>query len=106
MGNPIAPRVMPVVRKLFPNNPEQGEGIGLLQSECGRNLPGCDKESPMTPLQRRIRFAAFKVSGGDVDKFHKAIALAKPDWRDLLVEAGFANNVDSADEWSRQIQSG
>jgi hypothetical protein len=35
--------------------------------------------------------AALQLSGGDRAKLDAAIQLAKTDWRDLLVAAGFAD---------------
>jgi hypothetical protein len=35
----------------------------------------------------RFRLAVLKVSGGDMERFHRAILTAKYDWRDLLTEA-------------------
>lgn len=99
----IPPHIFPVLIKLFPTQPDQQDPIRLLENECGKNLPQCENELPTSLLLRRIRFAALKVSGGDVGTLREAIALATPDWRDLLVTAGFANELDSADRWSEKI---
>jgi hypothetical protein len=60
----------------------------LLLHECGNNLPFLEKLNEIE--LERFRFAALKLSAGNIDKFKEAIALAKADWRDLLVSAGFA----------------
>jgi hypothetical protein len=46
----------------------------------------------------RFRFAALKLSAGSIDKLKEAIALAKADWRDLLVSAKFWT-ADSHKSW-------
>jgi hypothetical protein len=73
---------------LFP--PDQRELVRvILSEECGNNLPFLNNldEVQLEPFQ----FAALKLSGGDLDKFDRAIALAKSDWRDLLMAAGFGD---------------
>ena len=69
----------------------------LLIEECGNNLPFC--ENLDTAALDRCRFAVLKLSGGDLEKLRKAIALAKQDWRDLLVAAKFANDVTAHRRW-------
>ena len=54
----------------------------LLTDECGPNLT----EYP--ELLERIRLA-IKLSDGDLNALQRAIDLAKRDWRDALVAAGF-----------------
>ena len=44
-------------------------------------------------------FAALKLSGGDLGELRSAIRLAKADWRDLLVAAGFAEDVGAHKRW-------
>jgi hypothetical protein len=48
----------------------------------------------------RCRFAALRVSGGDWQKLHSAVRLAKTDWRDLLVVAGFADDPQAHLRWT------
>jgi hypothetical protein len=47
----------------------------------------------------RITCAILKCSGNNYKKYQKAISLAKQDWRDLLVAAGFANSTTIHLEW-------
>ena len=47
----------------------------------------------------RFRFAAPKVSAGDIEKLMKAIELAKKDRRDLLMASGFASDPTSHERW-------
>jgi len=89
------------IRALFP--PElHGEVAVLLADQCGNNLPflqSLDEEA-----LDRFRFAVLKLSGGDIEKLHEAVALAKKDWRDLLVAAGFANSLEAHRSWNPRPQ--
>jgi hypothetical protein len=69
----------------------------LLQDECGNNLPFLENLDA-TALDR-FRFAALKLSGGNLEALKKAIQLAKRDWRDLLVAADFANDIYAHKAW-------
>ena len=69
----------------------------LLLRECGNNLPFCEK-SDSTQMER-IRFAALKLSAGNLDALRQAIDLAKIDWRDLLMSAGFGSDIHAHKKW-------
>jgi len=68
-----------------------------LTEECGRNLPFCENSTPQS--LERIRFAALKLSAGDLMGLLEAIELAKADWRDLLMAAGFGEDVRAHEFW-------
>jgi len=65
----------------------------LLTDECGPNLT----EYP--ELLERIRFAVLKLSRGDLNALQRAIDLAKLDWRDVLVCAGFGDDIKAHESW-------
>jgi hypothetical protein len=65
----------------------------LLTDECGPNLT----EHP--ELLERIRLSVLKLSHGDLDALGRAIDLAKRDWRDVLVAAGFADEIKAHELW-------
>ena len=69
----------------------------ILRKECGDNLPFCGKADEIA--MERIRFAALKLSDGSLEKLRNAVQLAKIDWRDLLVAAGFANDIHAHNRW-------
>jgi hypothetical protein len=69
----------------------------LLVEQCGNNLPFCENSTPQS--LERIRFAALKLGGGDLLKLQQAIDLAKVDWRDLLMAAGFGHNARAHESW-------
>jgi hypothetical protein len=69
----------------------------LLAHECAENLPLV--RDPTPEGLERLRFAAIRVSEGALPRLRDAIALAKIDWRDLLVAAGFAHDVTAHRTW-------
>ena len=69
----------------------------FLVNECGSNLPFCEGHNP-TQMER-LRFAALKVSEGRLDLLQQAVVLAKQDWRDLLMAAGFGHDVEAHKQW-------
>lgn len=69
----------------------------LLVEECGNNLPGL--ENLGSHAMDRYRFAALKLSEGELAKLEKTLRLAKADWRDLLMAAGFGENLTAHESW-------
>jgi hypothetical protein len=65
----------------------------LLTDECGSNL------TEHRGLLERIRFAVLKLSHGDLNALGRAIDLAKRDWRDALVAAGFGDDTKAHESW-------
>ena len=69
----------------------------LLESDCADNLPLWDDASP-TGLER-IRYAALKLSDGDLGKLDEAVRLSLTDWRDTLVIAEFGDDPSIHLQW-------
>jgi len=82
-------------RQLF-SQEQYPQASQVLESECGNNLPFLQHEEGL----ERFRFAALKLSDGNLEKLRSAVELAKRDWRDLLVAAGFANSMDAHKSWN------
>jgi hypothetical protein len=98
----LSPKTEEHVATLFP--PEfRNEVVNLLLHQCGNNLPFWEKRDEFQ--LERIRFAALKLSRGDIEKLREAIKLAQTDWRDLLVAAGFAHDVNAHKRWSPSISA-
>jgi hypothetical protein len=72
---------------------DQVEVRGILETECGENIPGWSSANLI-----RLRQGALKVSGGNVHKLRQLVDLAKIDFRDALMWAGFGD-VDSHIRW-------
>lgn len=84
------------VRRLFAAQ-QVDEVVRLLTDACGRNLPFLENLDAVG--LERVRFAALKVSEGRIDRLRAAIDLARVDWRDLLVQAEFADDVRAHEHW-------
>ena len=69
----------------------------LLVQECADILPFSCGATPES-LQR-IRYACLKLSSGDVERLEEAVTLAKVDWRDALVTAGFGEDPEIHLTW-------
>jgi hypothetical protein len=76
---------------------ERAEAAALLVEECGNNLPGLEKYHEVA--LERFRFAALKLSRGELTKLYEAVELAQADWRDLLVAAGFGEDIHAHRAW-------
>ena len=97
MAARLSPRTEEHVATLFRGNARH-EASELLLHQCGNNLPSLEKEDEFR--LERVRFAALKLSQGEIDKLRKAIELAKTDWRDLLMAAGFGKDLNEHKLWS------
>lgn len=77
--------------------PDREEATQLLVEGCGNNLP-LSGHSDEFQLER-VRFAALKLSGGVLSRLREAVRLAQTDARDLLVAAGFGDDVRAHEDW-------
>lgn len=99
----LSPLTRQLVEKIFAPR-EQAEASRRLIDQCGDNLPLCKDRDEFQ--MERIRFAALKISRGNLDDLQKAIDLAKIDWRDELMEAGFGERLDAHQRWAEQTLRG
>ncbi|MGH9715544.1 MAG: hypothetical protein ACRD4R_02270 [Candidatus Acidiferrales bacterium] len=91
MSDRLSPETQRRIEALFTVD-KRTEATELLLHECGNNLPSLQN---LDEFQlERFRFAALKLSEGSIEKLRLAIKLAKADWRDLLVAAGFRTQED------------
>ena len=74
------------------------EVVELLLHQCGNNLPFCENSDEFQ--LERVRFAALKLSQGDIGRLREAVRLAQTDWRDLLMAAGFGEDPNAHKRWS------
>jgi hypothetical protein len=95
----LSPRTWLLTSRIFAANAERAAGI--LELECGNNLPLCGDYTEYD--LERLRFAALKISNGDLSLLQEAVDLAKRDWRDELVWADFANSRSAHEEWAREV---
>ena len=76
---------------------ERERAARLLITDCGNNLPFYERADEKD--LERVRFAALKLSNGDLVELEAAIRLAQVDWRDLLLAAGFGHDVRAHESW-------
>ena len=96
MAVPLSAETARRVHILFRGD-ERDEAGKMLIEECADNLPLVDSDDG--PGIERLRYAALKVSDGKISRLHEALALAKIDWRDLLMEAGFGEDESAHLDW-------
>ena len=85
------------IRALFPEG-DVSEAEAVLVERCAESIPLWSERTP-TGLER-VRFAAIRFSGGELSRLHDGVRLAHEDWRDLLVAAGFADQVQGYLQWA------
>lgn len=79
----------------------------LLAERCSWGLPGIGTTPDWQVLIERIQLAAIRGSDWDLETIARAVALANCDWRDLLVGAGFANDLSAHIRWQAEaLESG
>ena len=84
----LSPETLRRVNLLFEEG-DRASAIAMLTQECGNNLPLLGN-ADMFALER-FQFAALNLSNGTLVGLTKAVSLAKEDWRDLLMSAGFGD---------------
>ena len=84
------------IAALFPAA-QRAEVGNVLVVECGRTLPFA--EALGAGGIERVRFAVLRISGGSIDHLWAAVELAKKDWRDAIVGAGFGDDVRAHLSW-------
>ncbi len=97
--NGLSPKTWKLVTRIFPGDPESAARI--LLEECGQNLPFCRGKDEYE--LERVRFAALKISEGDLARLRKAVEIAKRDWRDELMWAGFGESLSVHTEWAAEV---
>ena len=72
--------------------------FGTQAPEVARRLE--QLELPIARSLERVQAAVLLCSGADLRKFDAAMALAALDWRDLLVNAGLAD-----EDWASRLEA-
>lgn len=92
----LSPGTQRRIDLLFPRQDRRAAAT-LLADECGNELPFCAEHDGHA--LERVRFAALKVSNGNLIRLQAAVDQAKVDWRDLLVEASFGADAHAHESW-------
>jgi hypothetical protein len=96
MLQPLSEQTRLRLKRLFAPE-DRATAEQLLVDECGNNL-GFSRELNSIELER-FRFAAMKLSQGNLMRLLDALKLAKTDWRDLLMAADFGLDVTEHLRW-------
>jgi hypothetical protein len=91
-----------LIQRLF-SSEHHDEVRRALEEECADNLPLMGKTPRDKYRMERWRFAALKLGRGDIVKFRDAMRICTRDWRDLLVWAGFGNDLQAHTKWASAI---
>ena len=73
----------------------------MLELECGTEALSCEGWTPEE--MERIRFAVLKLDTEKKVDFESAIELAQTDWRDLLMSAGFGEDLEAHKAWAKRV---
>ena len=95
----LSDNTLRLVERLF-QPLDRAAAVATLEDECGSELPLMRGASPES--LERIRFAVLKLSEGSPTRLAEAVELAKIDWRDVLVAAQFANDLQAHAAWFRE----
>lgn len=100
---PLSAEARRRLEALFPET-SRAAAATLLEERCGAALPlsrGVSSDS-----FDRIRFAVLKLSRGDLARLRLQVDAASRDWRDVLVAAGFADDIYAHRSWFPEGKSG
>ena len=92
----LSPGTVRRIKAVFPKA-QRAEVARILTADCGTDLPFASDLG--ASVVERVRFAVLKLSGGSLEVLRAAVELARQDWRDALVEAGFGDSVHAHLAW-------
>lgn len=100
MPIPLSQRCRRVAELLF-SEPHLSQITNRLLSEASENIP-FHANSNSTEMDR-IRFAIMKLLSAPNSDEDSIFDLAKRDWRDLFMAAGFAYSADEHESWYNHL---
>lgn len=100
MSPHLSARTEELIQQLFPSG-DRAHIRTELHEKCNREALGCTEWTEKE--MERIWFAILKAASGDTRRFEAAVALARTDWRDVLVEAGFGTDLDAHEMWRTSV---
>ena len=96
MTVPISQRTREHIDALFDEG-QREQVAQRLEVECADNLPLWHDKTPEG--LERIRFAVLSLSGGELDGLQVYLREAQTDWRDVLISAGFGDDLEAHTTW-------
>ncbi len=96
----LSPNTEYLVHTLYKSR--EAKEIGdILEIECGTESLGCDDWTPVE--MERIRFAVLKLATESDSGLDNALKLVTTDWRDLLMVAGFGEDLKAHEKWYESV---
>lgn len=71
-----------------------------LRKDCLENIPFCENSNPKE--MERIRFAILKLTSEQMNSTDW-FELARCDWRDLFMVAGFGHDIHAHEKWKEEV---
>ena len=96
----LSKRTKDLIHHLYGSR-EAMEVCDMLERECGTESLSCEGWTP--EQMERIRFAVLKLEKDNVLELNAAIGLAQTDWRDLLMSAGFGEDLNAHEGWAKSV---
>ncbi len=103
MPIPLSDRTTRLAQALF-EEPLRTRVVDALVESVSENIPFCEDRD--AEGMERIRFAVMKLIHEDEKNFSQALDLARIDWRDLFMSAGFGHDTEAHRHWFRKIAGG
>jgi hypothetical protein len=96
----LSPRTEQLIEHVF--SLEAREPVReLLEGGCGAEALGCTGWS--AEEMERIWFAVLKLGERSLPALEAAVGLARTDWRDLLMAAGFGEDTEAHHRWWARV---
>lgn len=95
----LSPDTVCLIDALYPDN--RHYVYELLEDNLSPEQIGCNEWSP--EQMERIYFSVIKLGQKSIAKLEQAKNLAITDWRDLVMLAGFGEDVDAHRTWWKTI---
>jgi len=96
----LSPNTVFLVQRLYKSR-EAKEISEILEIECGTESLGFDDWTPVE--MERIRFAVLKLATENDSGLDRALKLVTTDWRDLLMVAGFGEDLKAHEKWYESV---
>lgn len=100
VGPPLSALVTDAV-KFFFEEESRVVVAAVLFNQCGFGLPLASSPE----LIERIRLGVLRLGHGNVDHLLGHLAEAQQDWRDVLVAAGFGDDITAHTKWATALST-
>ncbi len=96
----LSKRTKDLIHRLYKSR-EALEVCDIIENECGTESLSCDGWT--SEQMERIRFGVLKLAHENTLELNAALSLAQTDWRDLLMSAGFGQDLNAHEKWAKRV---